>query len=106
MTDQTNAEREDRVVLAFSPSDADHADDGYIWTLYNTALENPYSVANGDTKINNAVERINPNEYTLGENEHWVRFDWESVMNGDPQRLSPDGRSTDGTTKNASTTKQ
>ena len=75
MTDQTNAEREDRVVLAFSPSDADHADDGYIWTLYNTALENPYSVANGDTKINNAVERINPNEYTLGENEHWVRFD-------------------------------
>ena len=85
MTEDT--EREDRVILAFTPSDADYATDGHRWSLYNPSLDNPYTVDDTDEKINAAKERLDPDEYSLRGRERWIRLDWRSVMDGDPERI-------------------
>lgn len=87
MTEETGTERPDRIILAFSPSDADHATEGHVWSLYNPSLDDPYTVENTDEKISQALDRIDPRDYTLGEDEHWIRLDWRSIMDGDPERL-------------------
>jgi hypothetical protein len=77
----------DRVILAFTPSDADHATDGHLWSLYNQALNNPYSVPDADEKLNRAQEKINPHGFDLRDWERWIRVDYNSVLEGDPERL-------------------
>lgn len=78
----------DHIVLAITPSDADHATDGYLWSLYNPALDNPYTVPDTTEKIQRARAALNPDAYELAADEHWIRFDWDSVVAGDPERLT------------------
>lgn len=79
----------DRVILAFAPSSADYATDGHRWSLYNPSLENPYTVENTDQRLTDAIERIDPHDYELADGERWVHLDWESVMDGEPERVHP-----------------
>lgn len=87
-TNASDTDQPDQIILAFSPSNADHATDGHRWSLYNPSLENPYAVPESDEKLSQAVGRIDPHEYELEEDEHWIRLDWQSVMDGSPDRLT------------------
>ena len=75
------------LIVAFAPSDADYASNGHCWTLYNPDLDNPYAVEDADEKLREAVEKIDPHAYELADCEHWIRLDWQSVLDGDPERI-------------------
>lgn len=86
----------DRVVLAFQPTDADGATDGYWWSLYNPTHDHPYRDIDGDSDDMVAKARehddFNPGDFPLRDGERWVRLDYESVLNGNPKRVTSDGR--------------
>jgi hypothetical protein len=86
----------DRVVLAFHPTDADYATDGHRWSLYNPAAEHPYCdpPENAAAKVQRAIERddFDPHEYPLRDGERWTRLDYESVLDGNPKRVTADGQ--------------
>lgn len=87
MSDTDDGDRPDRVILAFAPSDADHTTDGHLWSLYNPSLENAYAVADADEKIQRARDEFDPHDYDLQGEESWIRLDWQSVVDGDPERV-------------------
>lgn len=70
----------DNLILAFSPSSADHALDGHHWALYCPDFENPYDVPNGDKLLQQATETIDPHEWPQREWEYWTRLDWHTVV--------------------------
>lgn len=74
--------------FCFTPSDADYTlVDGYIVSFYDTELDNPYTAENADEKINECIDALNLDEHELREDEQWIRFDYKSINEGNPQRL-------------------
>jgi hypothetical protein len=87
---ETSSER-DQIIVAISPSDASYATDGYCGSVYNPSLDNPYAVPDSSEKLNQAFENLDLEEYDLGENENWLRFDWKSVVDREPVQVEKDG---------------
>lgn len=86
------SDEKDRIILAFHPSETDHARNGHRWTIYNPALDNPYAVENASEKLNQAIDAIDPHDYERRGNEFWIRLDWETAVDDDKElkRLEAD----------------
>ena len=75
-------------VFAFTPSDADYTlVDGFIVSFYDTELKNSYKVEKATEKVNECIEKVDMESYKLGEDEHWIRIDYESIQEGEPERI-------------------
>ena len=75
-------------VFAFAPSDADYTMiDGYVISFYDTELENPYDVDDHIKKVKKSVEVVDMDDYDLQEDEHWIRIDYGSIQEGEPERI-------------------
>lgn len=75
------------IIYAARPSDSKHAKDGHIHTIYDTESDAPYHVDNGKGKINKAREVVDLDEYELTDREAWMRFDYESIEEGETERI-------------------
>ncbi len=73
-------------IFAYFKTDADWSG-GYGHSMYDPELENPYAVENADEKISRAKEELDLDEYECREGEHWIRFRYQSILEGEPERV-------------------
>lgn len=85
------------VIFSFAPVgsedklyeyDDSEIEDYYIYSIYDPELDdNVYRVEGAHEKMNRAARKIEPTRYVLGKDEYWVRFDYESIIEGEPERV-------------------
>lgn len=79
-------------IIAFAPMSDDIPLGDYKWIVYNKSMDNPYNVDNPKEKIREAQKQIDPDQYSLHDDEKWIRFEYESVVNGEMNRIETDDR--------------
>lgn len=87
-----------KLIFAFDPPDEPLSIENAGWpecpvTLYKKEVgegENPYDVEISDDEIIKALTNLpkSLHEYKVEEGEWWVRYDYESLINGEPERIT------------------
>lgn len=76
-------------IFAFGESEADYTlVDGYILSFYDTELDNPYAVEDSNEKIHKAIEEVDLDSYSFSDDEHWIRIDYQSILDGNPEKIT------------------
>jgi hypothetical protein len=61
--------------------------DYYIYSIYDPEDEDTYRVPGAREKINKAAKAIEPGEFELEQGEKWVHLDYQSIIDGEPERV-------------------
>lgn len=83
------------IVFAFKPPNRYSA----TFSLYDTRLDNPYSVPEPEDKISLALLGLPKpvSEHTLPEDAWWIRYDWWSLADPDREPVRVEARRDAGT---------
>lgn len=66
--------------------DDEEMKDGYIYSIYDPETDSN-RVPESTEKMDKAARATDPDEYTRMGDDFWVRLDYESIIEGEPERV-------------------
>jgi hypothetical protein len=70
----------------FYQYDDEEMKNGYIYSIYNPETDSN-RVPESTEKMNKAARVIDPDNYERREDDCWIRLDYESIIEGEPERV-------------------